>query len=92
MGLLPIYRPHWPSNRVVGIFAQKPLYVLQSPPRKRCMGAHRALCEKFPPMARVTAVTTVVPDTRLLRFLLKSKPSDKAVFHTESAGSPSRSV
>ena len=43
------------------------------------VGAHRALCKKyaildpFPPMVRVTAVTTAVPYIGLLRFLLSPK-------------------
>ena len=41
-------------------------------------------------MAKVTAVTPVFPDTRLLRFLLKSQNSEneltQTVFRTEDAG------
>ena len=43
------------------------------------LGAHRALCktwailDPFSLMAKVTAVTTVFPDTQLLRFLLSLK-------------------
>ena len=47
-------------------------------PALRCLGAHRALCPRcakvgyfdpFSPMAKVTAVTTLFPDTGLLTFL-----------------------
>ena len=43
------------------------------------MGVHCALCEKwaifdpFPPMAKVTAVATVIPYTGLLRFFFSPK-------------------
>ena len=50
-----------------------------------------AILDPFPPMAKVTAVTTVFPYTGLLRFLLRSenRKSDEAlkqiVFRTENA-------
>ena len=53
----------------------------------QAMGAHRVLCshcacavrnvainDPFSPMAKVTAVITVFPDTGLLRFLPGAKP------------------
>ena len=58
-------------------------------------GVHRALCEKwailnpFFPMAEMTAVTTVFPDTGLLRFLLRPKTQttsyNKTIFPTKNA-------
>ena len=50
-------------------------------------GAHRALCEKwaifepFPPMAKVTVVTAVFPDTGLPISLLSPKTQIKLCFH-----------
>ena len=56
-------------------------------------GAHHALCEKqanpLPPMATVTTVTTVFPDTGLPQTPTHSENSDNdlkhTMFHTENA-------
>ena len=55
-------------------------------------GAHRALCPhfaksrlfwtRFPPIAKVSAVTTVFPVTGLLRFLLSPKTEITTHFYT----------
>ena len=60
------------------------------------MGAHRALCPAlcetwaiFDPFSPMTAVTTVFPYTRLLRFLLGPETQimtcNKIMFYTENA-------